>query len=186
MGQGRDARCNAARFASLNFKRRRRCCGCWGSEFGFRSSGRGGNEKVRRENDEVIRPREAGRGTARSSRSERRVVEGAWTSELRLRGRTIVSAAAPSTALRAVPFPAIAGQEKKLCVGSAAGDAHVAGERGAPVAAIDDEVVALGLAGDRLVDRGIEQDRCLPRRATACANRRRLPGRDTYKACRCR
>src|SRR5947209_3246289 len=33
----------------------------------------------------------------------------------------------------------------------------MAGQRGAAVAAIDDEVVALGLAADRLVDRGKEQ-----------------------------
>ena len=30
------------------------------------------------------------------------------------------------------------------------------------------------------------KDRCLRKRAAACADRRRLPGRDTYKACRCR
>src|SRR5262249_58369977 len=41
--------------------------------------------------------------------------------------------------------------------GLAAGDAHVAGEGRALVAAVDDEVVALGLAPDRLVDGGIER-----------------------------
>src|SRR5438105_313982 len=35
--------------------------------------------------------------------------------------------------------------------------AHVAGERRATVAAIDDEIVPLGLARDRLVDRGVER-----------------------------
>ena len=37
---------------------------------------------------------------------------------------------------------------------SAAGDAHVARDGGAVAAAVDDEVVALGLAADRLVDGG--------------------------------
>src|SRR3546814_17442137 len=40
---------------------------------------------------------------------------------------------------------------------SAAGDAHVAGDRRLLAAAVDDEVVALGLAADRLEDRGVEQ-----------------------------
>src|SRR5215467_11069015 len=40
---------------------------------------------------------------------------------------------------------------------SAAGHAHVAGDGGALMAAIDDEVVALGLAANRLVDRGKER-----------------------------
>ena len=42
-------------------------------------------------------------------------------------------------------------------IGSPAGDAHVARQRGALVPAIDDEIVALGLAGDRLVDGGVEE-----------------------------
>src|SRR3546814_20401926 len=40
---------------------------------------------------------------------------------------------------------------------SAAGDAHVAGDRRLLAAAVDDEVVALGLAADRPEDRGVEQ-----------------------------
>ena len=52
-----------------------------------------------------IRPRERGRGTIRSSRSERRMVEGASEMELRCRRRTIVAARTPPTALRAVPPP---------------------------------------------------------------------------------
>ena len=40
---------------------------------------------------------------------------------------------------------------------SAAGHAHVAGEGGAAVAAVDDEIVPLGLAGDRLVDCRVQQ-----------------------------
>ena len=40
---------------------------------------------------------------------------------------------------------------------SAAGHAHMAGERRALVAAVDDEIVALGLARDRFVDRGVQQ-----------------------------
>ena len=39
----------------------------------------------------------------------------------------------------------------------AARDAHVARERGPLVAAVDDEIVALGLARNRLVDGGIEE-----------------------------
>src|SRR5947209_7927948 len=41
--------------------------------------------------------------------------------------------------------------------GSAAGHAHVAGKRRALVASIDDEVMALGLAGDGLVDGCVQQ-----------------------------
>src|SRR5438552_3943774 len=40
---------------------------------------------------------------------------------------------------------------------SAAGYAHMAGNSRLPGAAVDDEVVSLGLAGDRLIDRGHEQ-----------------------------
>src|SRR5258708_28879129 len=40
---------------------------------------------------------------------------------------------------------------------SAAGDAHMPRHRGALVAAVDHEVVPLGLAGDRLVDGVVEQ-----------------------------
>jgi hypothetical protein len=40
---------------------------------------------------------------------------------------------------------------------SPAGDAHVAGERRAPMAPVDDEVVTPGLARDRFIDGGIEQ-----------------------------
>ena len=50
--------------------------------------------------------------------------------------------------------PARRDTESEPCVGgSAAGYAHVAADRRARVAAIDDEVVALGLAPDCLVDR---------------------------------
>ena len=69
---------------------------------------------------------------------------------------------------------------------SAAGHAHVARQRRPLMAAVDHEIMPLGLAGDRLVDRGIEQARCFPRRATARADRRRRPARGTYRACRCR
>src|SRR3546814_1059409 len=51
---------------------------------------------------------------------------------------------------------------------SAAGDAHVAGDRRLLAAAVDDDVVALGLAADRLEDPGLEQLVALalaPRRA---------------------
>src|SRR3546814_13328239 len=41
---------------------------------------------------------------------------------------------------------------------SAAGDAHVAGDGRLLAAAVDDEVVALGLAADGLEDGGVEQD----------------------------
>src|SRR3546814_16066667 len=40
---------------------------------------------------------------------------------------------------------------------SAAGDAHVAGDRRLLAAAVDDEVVALGLSADPLEARGVEQ-----------------------------
>src|SRR5258708_6511109 len=40
---------------------------------------------------------------------------------------------------------------------SPAGDAHMARHRWSIVAAIDDEIVALGLAGDRFVNGGLEQ-----------------------------
>ena len=56
--------------------------------------------------------------------------------------------------------------------GSAAGHAHVAADRRARVAAVDDEVVALGLAPDRLVDR---RDQGLV--ALAAAERRAQVGR---------
>src|SRR5258708_5814838 len=41
--------------------------------------------------------------------------------------------------------------------GLTAGDAHVAGQRRALVASIDDEVMALGLAGDGFVDGSVER-----------------------------
>src|SRR3984893_16755487 len=41
--------------------------------------------------------------------------------------------------------------------GSAAGDAHVARHRGALVAAVDDEIVALGLAADGFIDGGKQE-----------------------------
>src|SRR6516164_6145704 len=41
--------------------------------------------------------------------------------------------------------------------GLSAGDTHMAGDGGALVSAIDDEIVALGFAPDRLVDRGKEE-----------------------------
>src|SRR5271157_1095379 len=44
-----------------------------------------------------------------------------------------------------------------MALASAAGHAHMAGNGRALVAAIDNEIVALGLAPDRLVDRGKEQ-----------------------------
>ena len=40
---------------------------------------------------------------------------------------------------------------------SAAGDAHMAGERRAPMAPVDDEIVPPGLARDCFIDGGIEQ-----------------------------
>src|SRR5262249_46760933 len=49
--------------------------------------------------------------------------------------------------------------------------AHMARERRAAVAAVDDEIVAPGLARDRLVDRGVEQIvafRSAQRRAQIC------------------
>ena len=56
---------------------------------------------------ELPPPRKRGRGTIRSSRSERRMVEGASNSTLRCRGRRCVTARAPSTTpLRGVvPLP---------------------------------------------------------------------------------
>ena len=70
--------------------------------------------------------------------------------------------------------------------GSAAGHAHVAADRRARVAAVDDEVVALGLAPDRLMDRGNQRLVALAPGAAACAGRPRPPGRGTCRACRCR
>ena len=50
--------------------------------------------------------------------------------------------------------PARRDTEREPCGGgSAAGHAHVAADRRARMAAVDDEIVALGLAPDRLVDR---------------------------------
>ena len=69
---------------------------------------------------------------------------------------------------------------------SAAGDAHVARQRRALVTAVDNEIVALGLAARSPRRWRRTADRCLRRRATACAGRRRLPGRGTCRACRCR
>src|SRR5262249_46903351 len=66
-----------------------------------------------------------------------------------LRGGQSVKTPAP----RQPPGPA----SRPTTAGSAAGHAHVAGERRALVAPIDDEIVALGLARDRLCDRGVEQ-----------------------------
>src|SRR5918994_7098452 len=40
---------------------------------------------------------------------------------------------------------------------SAAGDAHVSRQRGPLMASVDNEIVPLGLAGDGLVDRGIQK-----------------------------
>src|SRR3546814_13081850 len=54
---------------------------------------------------------------------------------------------------------------------SAAGDAHVAGDRRLLAAAVDDEVVALGLAADRPEDRGVAQ-----RVSLALAHRRARAG----------
>ena len=62
---------------------------------------------------------------------------------------------------------------------------HVARDGRLLGAAVDDEVVALGLAGDRLVDRLVEQLVAFWR-AAACAGRPRRPGRGTYRACPCR
>ena len=64
--------------------------------------------RSRRENECAYpSPRKWGRGTARSSRSERRVVEGVSESELHCRRRMIVAARAPSTTLlrRVVRLP---------------------------------------------------------------------------------
>src|SRR3546814_11028589 len=47
--------------------------------------------------------------------------------------------------------------ELKALRRSAAGDAHVAGDGRLLAAAVDDEVVALGLAADGLEDGGVEQ-----------------------------
>ena len=67
-----------------------------------------------------------------------------------------------------------------------AGHAHVARQRRPLVAAVDDEIVALGLARDRFLDGRRAEGRCLRRRAAACADRPRPLGRGTYRACPCR
>jgi hypothetical protein len=46
---------------------------------------------------------------------------------------------------------------RKAGAASPAGDAHMAGKRRLVVAPVDDEIMALGLARDRFVDRGIEE-----------------------------
>src|SRR5215468_5447593 len=50
---------------------------------------------------------------------------------------------------------------------SAAGDVHVPRQRRALVAAVNDEVVALGLAGDRLIDGSVKQ--LIPLRGAQCS-----------------
>src|SRR5262245_16718737 len=55
-----------------------------------------------------------------------------------------------------------------LWCSSAAGDAHVAGDGGLSRAPIDDEIVALGLARDRLID-GACEERIVPARSQWCA-----------------
>ena len=66
-----------------------------------------------------------GRGTARSSRSERRVVEGALDSPLRFRRKRLVESDAPSTTLRVVPLPRYrgAGRERVNDAGGSRGEA---------------------------------------------------------------
>ena len=69
---------------------------------------------------------------------------------------------------------------------SAAGERHLTRDGGTVVTAVDDEVVALGLARDRFVDRSVKKRVVGRRRARARAYRPRHLGRGTCKACRCR
>src|SRR6185312_13756964 len=68
----------------------------------------------------------------------------------RLRGGQSVKRAAAG---QPPPCPAA----RPSAAGLAAGHVHVAGEGRALMAPVDDEIVALGLARDRLGDRGIEE-----------------------------